>query len=65
MLTVKIISFMFGTLFGGGLGMIISAVLFAAHKEPPKDNCNRCVCCGDAIPEGRQVCQKCEKGDWK
>ena len=20
----------------------------------------RCVCCGAAIPEGRQVCKKCE-----
>ena len=23
-------------------------------------NENRCVCCGDLIPEGRQVCPKCE-----
>lgn len=23
---------------------------------------NTCVCCGDVIPEGRQVCWKCEKG---
>ncbi len=22
----------------------------------------RCVCCGEIIPEGRQVCRKCEKG---
>lgn len=22
---------------------------------------NTCVCCGDVIPEGRQVCQICEK----
>ena len=21
---------------------------------------NRCVCCGDIIPEGRQVCWNCE-----
>ena len=21
---------------------------------------NRCVCCGEVIPEGRQVCAKCE-----
>lgn len=21
---------------------------------------NRCVCCGDIIPEGRQVCRECE-----
>lgn len=23
---------------------------------------NRCVCCGDIIPEGRQICPACEKG---
>lgn len=22
---------------------------------------NTCVCCGEIIPEGRQVCPKCEK----
>lgn len=22
---------------------------------------NRCVCCGEIIPEGRQVCMRCEK----
>ena len=22
---------------------------------------NRCVCCGEIIPEGRQVCPMCEK----
>lgn len=26
------------------------------------DNADRCVCCGDVIPEGRQVCSKCEGG---
>lgn len=25
-------------------------------------NENTCVCCGDQIPEGRQICPKCEKG---
>ena len=23
---------------------------------------NTCVCCGEMIPEGRQVCYICEKG---
>ena len=23
----------------------------------------RCVCCGEIIPEGRQVCPKCERGE--
>jgi hypothetical protein len=27
------------------------------------DNADRCVCCGDVIPEGRQVCPACEGGE--
>ena len=23
-------------------------------------NDNRCVCCGETIPEGRQICSRCE-----
>lgn len=23
---------------------------------------DRCVCCGEYVPEGRQVCPNCEKG---
>ena len=26
------------------------------------ENADRCVCCGEIIPEGRQVCPKCEGG---
>lgn len=26
-----------------------------------RPNVNRCVCCGEIIPEGRQVCPICEK----
>lgn len=26
---------------------------------------NTCVCCGEVIPEGRQVCENCEKGPMK
>jgi hypothetical protein len=26
---------------------------------------NRCVCCGEIIPEGRQVCPMCEKKGYK
>lgn len=26
------------------------------------DNSDHCVCCGDVIPEGRQVCSACEGG---
>lgn len=62
MITAKIISFILGTIFGGGIGMIITTFLVSA-QEQPADNCNRCVCCGEVIPEGRQVCPKCEKGE--
>lgn len=24
---------------------------------------DRCICCGEIIPEGRQVCWTCEKGE--
>ena len=27
-------------------------------------NNNRCVICGEIIPEGLQVCPKCEKADY-
>lgn len=30
-----------------------------ADREPPIANENRCVCCGEIIPEGRQVCPNC------
>ena len=74
MLTAKITSFILGMFFGGGVGMITSAFLFAAHEETvrnghpeqhkcPESNDNRCVCCGNVIPEGRQICPKCEKGE--
>lgn len=26
-----------------------------------RKNANKCVCCGDVIPEGRQVCLICER----
>ena len=26
------------------------------------ENADRCVCCGDIVPEGRQVCPGCETG---
>ena len=27
-----------------------------------RSDVNRCVCCGEIIPEGRQVCPNCEGG---
>ena len=29
------------------------------------DNDNRCITCGDVIPEGRQVCPTCESEYWR
>lgn len=26
-------------------------------------NANTCVCCGAVVPEGTQLCHKCQKGD--
>ena len=32
-------------------------------QDPPRtvDNVDRCICCGEIIPEGRQVCPGCER----
>lgn len=34
-----------------------------ARGIPEADN--RCVCCGEIIPEGRMICWGCEKGNSK
>ena len=26
---------------------------------------DRCVCCGEIIPEGRMICQRCERTEMK
>ncbi len=31
-------------------------------EAPKVDNADRCVSCGEIIPEGRQVCPNCERG---
>lgn len=33
-----------------------------AQMEQAGKNAEHCVCCGDVIPEGRQVCPICENG---
>ena len=35
-----------------------------AWKKTKKVNHETCIVCGEIIPEGRQVCPKCEEG-WK
>lgn len=45
---------------------ILCAIWTCKHKPElndyaaPKRNENTCVCCGEVIPEGRQVCHECE-----
>lgn len=33
----------------------------ARHQLDSDPNVNRCVCCGEIIPEGLQVCSSCEQ----
>lgn len=33
----------------------------ARHPLDSDPNVNRCVCCGEIIPEGLQVCSSCEQ----
>lgn len=33
------------------------------HKKEAVNNANTCVSCGEIIPEGRQVCPNCWKGE--
>lgn len=37
--------------------------LIDGHIDEINDNVNRCVCCGEIIPEGRMVCPICEGVD--
>jgi len=33
---------------------------FYQKYDKEQQNANRCICCGEIIPEGRQVCPGCE-----
>ena len=39
-----------------------SSKMFCAVGKRMSNTADRCVCCGDVIPEGRQVCPQCEGG---
>jgi hypothetical protein len=48
----------------GAIGLMIlfySVFCYAPSDDSRKENENRCVCCGDIIPEGRWVCPNCER----
>ena len=68
--TINGVSFVGDIIIAGVDGDEISSLLFGNYElrrlcpglwsEP--ENVNRCVCCGEIIPEGRQVCPNCEGG---
>lgn len=35
-----------------------------ADEAPDGVGGERCVCCGEVVPEGRMVCPECEAGQW-
>lgn len=35
-----------------------------AEEAPDDVGGDRCVCCGEMVPEGRMVCPACEAGRW-
>ncbi len=50
-----------------GLSEMNHDAIYLSHKirdeiQLYRPNVNRCVCCGEIIPEGRQVCPNCEGG---
>ena len=49
-----------------GLSDLNKDAIHLSHKiqydiQLYRPNVNRCVCCGEIIPEGRQVCLNCER----
>lgn len=38
--------------------------VIGAEEAPDDVGGDRCVCCGEIVPEGRMVCPVCEAGRW-
>lgn len=38
--------------------------VIGAEEVPDDVGGERCVCCGEVVPEGRMVCPVCESGQW-
>lgn len=38
--------------------------VIGADEVPDDVGGDRCVCCGEVVPEGRMVCPVCEAGRW-
>ena len=48
----------------GAVALIVlfySVFCYTPSKESQKENADRCVSCGEIIPEGRWVCPNCER----
>lgn len=41
--------------------VIYSVFCYAPGKESRRENVDRCICCGEIIPEGNWVCPTCER----
>ena len=52
-------------LFAIGVAILImllySVLCYVPGNESRKENIDRCVCCGEIVPEGRWVCPNCER----
>lgn len=45
-----------------GMAMLFYSVFcYAPSEESKSENADRCVSCGEIIPEGRWVCPNCER----
>lgn len=48
----------------GAVGLVVllySVFCYAPSEGSQKENADRCVSCGEIIPEGRWVCPNCER----
>ena len=43
------------------VALLYSVFCYTPSKESQKENDDRCVSCGEIIPEGRWVCPNCER----
>lgn len=44
------------------LGLLLYSVFcYAPGNESRKENADRCISCGEIVPEGRWVCPTCER----
>lgn len=56
-----VLGIMFLLFFGTGWIFHKVEKLRDEKKTPPLGHVDTCVCCGAYIPEGRMVCERCER----